>query len=156
MEYERLTSRDEEYGIITLCDRCSWTKKGKPCTEEEMQYGGETVKCIDEVYGRLAELEDKIEDGTLVELERKIGDYVFFIDTFCLNMGVPSRAIKEGNIVKINATIQEKNIKYSYVVEYFERIFKLNDKKSHDVCSSDKVFTTKEDAEAKLKELREE
>ena len=67
MKYERLTKRDEEYGIITLCDSCSWTKKGQPCTSAEMEHG-ETVKCIDEVYDRLAKLEDKIERGELQEI----------------------------------------------------------------------------------------
>ena len=103
---------------------------------------------------RLAELEDKVKDGQTVILKRKIGEHVFCIDTFCLNFGVPSLAIKEGEIVKIQAEIQTGNIKYRYTVECFDHIFKENDTKSHYVCAEELVFTTKEDAEAKLEELK--
>ena len=113
-------------------------------------------KDIANAINRLAELEDMIESGQAVILERKIGEHVFCIDTLCLNFGVPNLEIKEGEIVKIQAEIQKENIKYRYTVECFDHIFKENDTKSHYVCSEELVFTTKEAADAKLNELRDE
>ena len=39
-------------------------------------YYGDTID-FDDLYNRLAELEDKIENGTLVELPCKVGDMVY-------------------------------------------------------------------------------
>lgn len=55
MEYKRLTGRDNWGGCVTI-------KNG-------------TAK--DEILERLAELEDKIENGTLVELPCKLGTTVY-------------------------------------------------------------------------------
>ena len=137
MKYERLTKWEDE--------RTASINGSSPIDKD-----------FENAINRLAELEDKIEDGRIIVLERKIGDYVFCIDTLCLNFGVPNLAIKEGEIVKIQAEIQKENIKYRYTVECFDHIFKENDTKSHYVCAEELVFTTKEDAEAKLKELRGE
>jgi hypothetical protein len=62
MEYTRLTKRDK-FGVIALCNACP--RKGtERCTAEET----DGMCCINEQQNRLAELEDKIEQGTLIEL----------------------------------------------------------------------------------------
>lgn len=144
MAYERLTSRDEEYGIITLCDRCSLTKKGQPCTLAEMEHG-ETVKCIDEAYCRLAELEDMIESGQAVILPCNVGDQVYAIFQDYAHKN--DYAFFKEKVDEIR--IMQKDI---YICLSCGEDF-------HEERNADQfgvtLFTTKEAAEAKLKELRE-
>lgn len=113
---------------------------------------GNIVEDYIAVVNRLAELEDKIESGLLVEPPYKLGDRVFGIDEWILNHVGSYRAIKEGTIVYIDIRILAEKIIYHYSIEYFDNIFKVNDTKSRSVCSH--VFTTREDAEAKLEELK--
>ena len=64
MEYKRLTERYKEH-IDTKCENCKqWKKFGKGYVCMDM------TACDEEIINRLAELEDKIENGTLVELEK--------------------------------------------------------------------------------------
>ena len=65
MGYKRLTKRNGEVGIIALCNACK-RKATELCMVEE----SEGMCCIDEELERLAELEDKIEQGTLIEFPR--------------------------------------------------------------------------------------
>lgn len=67
MKDERLTERDRYWKDEEL-----WTAAQEPTVAP-------TVEEIDEIYNRLAELEDKIENGTLVELQCKVGDTVYII-----------------------------------------------------------------------------
>ena len=91
---------------------------------------------------RLAELEDKIEQGTLIELPCKVGDTVYWLFT----------------------TNIQQEIYECYVTEY------IYNKKGLDICLSKKclngyayftlkdigntVFLTREEAEKRLKELQ--
>ena len=78
MEYKRLTDRDitkvcfdtwELCGLDDVCKRDC--RKPEPCK-------------IPQMILRLAELEDKIEAGTLIEIPCKVGDNaVAIIDTLC-------------------------------------------------------------------------
>ena len=64
MKYERLTERNE--GDVTInCKQCEYHEKLMICTD---------YSCIDSLKNRLAELEDKIENGELVE--NKVVTYV--------------------------------------------------------------------------------
>lgn len=80
------------------------------------------------VLERLAELEDKIENGTLVELPCKVGDTVYHTD----NVG---DEIHEGKIKKI--------------------IYDLGYMAFDETAIGTGIFLTKETVEAKCKELQE-
>lgn len=116
MKYERLTKRVDNYPKIKYCS--------KDC---------ETISCVDcgccdkldyALY-HLAELEDKIENGTLVELPCRIGTKIYIVgeSDFC----IPKYQMWEDE----------------FCLEDIERF-------------GDTVFLTKDEAEAKLKELRGE
>ena len=82
-----------------------------------------------EVYNRLAELEDKIENGTLIELPCKVGDTIYYIGS-----------------LEVRAFFKIKTL-YDIVAMPF----------SLDMLDGYKNvwFLTKAEAEAKLKELLE-
>ena len=90
------------------------------------------------IYQRLAELENKIEQGTLIELPCKVGDTVYFIDE--------KRWVWEMVVVEI--AILKKNI----VCEIGNRrkevrsVWKENWGKT--------IFFTREEAEKRVKELQ--
>lgn len=75
MKYERLTKRSTEYGVITICCACPFSYN--VCTDDDRE-DGENVHCIEAVYDRLAELEDKIESGKMIDCP--YGDKVWVID----------------------------------------------------------------------------
>lgn len=114
MNYERLTER-EDNAISMSCE-------------------------IDDIIDRLTELEDKIENGTLVELPCKVGDTVYV---------AYSVRIAEWEVVSIQ--IFENNT-----------LFRLGHKGTDDYNSfwlrelGDYVFLTKDEAEKRLEELRGE
>lgn len=109
MKYERLTSKD-------------WAKN----------------KYAVPSYKRLAELEDKIEQGALIELPCKVGDTVYF-ETY---MGSVNVGICRHKVVgfKIDALVKRDGaiIATEIPITKFDK----------------SVFLSKEEAEAKLKELR--
>lgn len=83
------------------------------------------IDSFDIVINRLAELEDKIENGTLVELPCKVGDTVWELDLFSK---AKIREIKARNLLQIFHWIDD---------ESFGKF----------------LFLTKTEAEEKLKEL---
>lgn len=123
MEYKRLTGRDNWGGCVTI-------KNG-------------TSK--DEVLERLAELEDKIEDGTIVELPCNRGDTVYFLSGKTIRAEVVKQIkyiINNGEIDLLNSYIMTDDV---YSKDYnFYRLSKLG--KS--------LFLTKTEAEKKLEELK--
>ena len=121
MKYERLTK----------------SYKGAPLhTDMEVTDG-------DEIYERLAELEDEIEQGTLIELPCKVGDTVYKIMHVCGH-----RRIVEFEVSRIS--IYEKEV----------CIFFHKSKESwHEWCTKPhhfegNIFLTREEAEKRLKELQ--
>ena len=70
MEYKRLTERRGKL-VIDKCQNCENVRNPQGCTES---------CCYEVMKNRLAELEDKIENGTLLELACKKGDKVYQAD----------------------------------------------------------------------------
>ena len=96
MKYERLTERNE--GDVTInCKQCEYHEKLMICTD---------YSCIDSLKNRLAELEDKIENGTMVELPCKVGDTVWELDLFSK---AKIREIKARNLLQIFHWIDDES-----------------------------------------------
>ena len=134
-KYERLTKRDEEFGIIALCPSCS---RKAICDKQE-----ECVDCITEEQERLAELEDKIENGTLIELPCKVGDTFYYVSQI-------KNKVEKHNVTgfEISKELRIRTISdcYSngnYIAYFYSSYFNKT------------LFKTKAEAEAKLKELQE-
>lgn len=83
MNYKRLTSKTHTY---TACEQCTYRK---------CQYCDDFRKIKKEAYNRLVEFEDKIENGTLVDLPYKCGDNaVAIIDTLAYPNAILNVKIK--------------------------------------------------------------
>ena len=132
MEYKRHTIWDEMRG-------CWVIKDGKSgdigyCDSSESVYVGETID-------RLAELEDKIEQGTLIELPCKVGDLIWVVCGTISEYQI-SEFWYDGLFFVfkcVNVEYVEEHRKFSF---FHERIGKT-------------VFLTREEAEKRLKELQE-
>ena len=116
MKYERLT----EKGWKGWYDEELYTSACEPDDSE-----------IHEIYGRLAELEDKIEQGAMIELPCKVGDKVY---TNIIGVGLQN----EFTVSRVDL-LGFSNRTYSWTW--------------HQLGKS--VFLTREEAKAKLKGLRE-
>lgn len=92
---------------------------------------GNIVKDYEKVVNRLSELEDKIEIRKFVELKYKKGDYVFFISWL------------SGNVCEGTVIDWQEDSGYCIVCE-------------DDMISAYECFSSKEAAEARLKELQEQ
>lgn len=94
-EYKRLTNKDwkENYDIFedVCCDTCA-----EDCGECERNFSA---------LVRLAELEDKIENGTLIELPCKVGDRIWAI----LGNNIFGRKVKSIVIRSDGYTIKTSN-----------------------------------------------
>lgn len=126
MKDERLTRRNADGTTWVKCascdiqDKCDFTKES----------------CCQELQDRLAELEDKIEQGTLIELPCKVGDIMYQVFH-------PSQAEPfPFEVEKIRVIIQADGIKV-----YVEEI----NGKGGTVGS---MAFTREEAEKRLKELQ--
>ena len=101
-----------------------------------------------EMYKRFAELEDKIENGTLIELPCKVGETLYFIYNrpFVDKPNLTPRIYETTNwyfdIDKGGIAISTRN-PYGYNGEYFYYL-------------GETVFLTKAEAEKRLKELQNE
>lgn len=120
-EYKRLTNKDwkENYDIFEdlCCDTCT-----KDCGECERNF---------DALVRLAELEDKIDNGTLVELPCKVGDTVYF-DTYRHGESI---GIKPHKVERVDVVVST------------ERQFGCVGAEIYDYMFGETVFLTKEDAE---------
>ena len=100
-----------------------------------------------ETYNRLAELEDKIMNGTLIELPCKVGDTVYCVEYFCNYKGCSSD--EQIFCCGCPEMLERERRKEKFVIS--KKKFRLQD--------LDRVgktlFPTEEAAEAKLKELQE-
>ena len=131
MSYKRFTKKDR-YGHwctdTKINDRYMWSEDGK-VWERDLTHCAFDGEAID----RLAELEDKIENGTMIELKAKVNDTVFWITS---NFEIVEAVIIDIKIIEhgIVYNLKEKNgCEYS--------IFNVE------------LFKTKAEAEKKLEEL---
>lgn len=100
-----------------------------------------------EILHRLAELEDKIDNGTLVELPCKVGDMVYIPYKFRNKNGVLETIIEEIRIGEKHILFWAKPLYTNNSV----RVKYLGWKKYKDFNKT--WFLTKAEAEARLKEL---
>lgn len=103
------------------------------------------VEQAENIYNRLAELEDKIENGTLVELPCRVGDKVYFIRE-AAHKNPFALIIEETSIDKIIITKGALKVKLSCNSTYESSIRSFGKT----------MFFTREDAETRLKELEEQ
>lgn len=132
MKYERLTTRNEVgKPISVLCEHCH--------IQDKCDFSKET--CCNELADRLAELEDKIESGKMIELLCKVGERIYYIDEYIAEFDrVDEYTVEKIEIVKDQIRIWfGDNIGYA-LAENFGK----------------EVFTDKSQAEARLKELQGE
>ena len=132
MEYDRLTGKSEcGYNNLDACLNCDLEMDCGLCPY--------WAKALD----RLAELEAKIEQGTLIELPCKVGDTVYKIMHVCGH-----RRIVQFEVSRIS--IYEKDI----------CVFFHKSKESwHEWCTKphhfgSNIFLTREEAEKRLLELQ--
>ena len=125
-EYKRLTEKDGATRVMS-----QWAG-----TSNELK-----------IYRRLAELEDKIMNGTLVETPCKVGDTVYCVEYFCNYKGCSSD--EQMFCCGCPEMIERERRKEKFVIS--KKKFRLQD--------LDRVgktlFPTEEAAEARLKELQE-
>jgi hypothetical protein len=125
-EHKRLTTY-ECGDIIVNCKACEYDEEHNIlCTD---------YHCIDALKTRLCELEDMIENETLVELPCKVGDIVYFVS-------------KKNGIQW--STINEIKIHYGFRSLLYSIQVRDDDYKWRTV-NNKTVFLTKAEAEAKLK-----
>ena len=142
MKYERLTER--EYLNKPKCFNCKHNYSNCSICERYC-IDGDYFQLREELK-RLVQLEDKIENGTLIELPFKVGDTVYWV----FELEENNLEILEGKIRGLSIS-QNNTSWFSVIYEYgltFEHIFKDYWNKT--------VFLTKAEAEKKLKELQGE
>lgn len=134
MEYKRLTERSKNGFVHYKCSK----KDMKDCG---LYYNcGECHKSTEALY-RLAELEDKIENGTLIELPCKIGDKVW-----CVSLVWDFDGNFKGDLYEAKANgfyIENGIIQIEDDIVYEQHNFGVD------------VFLTREEAEKRLKEIQE-
>lgn len=130
--YKRLTIKDEEYGNYV-------ENKGSELNKPKVavSFNG---KIHGAVIDRLAELEDKIENGTLIVPKFKIGKVVFFIVRNTIHTSIITD-------IKIHI-FRSNHCKIQYRLTSPDGY--MNYKNEND------LFTTKAEAEQRLKELQNE
>lgn len=129
--YKRLTKRRGNL-IIDNCGNCPNVRNSQGCTDED---------CYEIIKNRLAELEDKIEDGTLVELPCKVGDVVYEVFK---NHKPPY--IQQTKIEKVIITNKGLRLKLERNSVYETSVSSLGKT----------LFNTQEESEKRLKELKNE
>lgn len=144
--YKRLTNnnRDEYDPEYDFCCDCKYF--GEPCGCNKPNGTCDNYDRFLETYNRLAELENKIENGTLIELPCKIGDTLYFVNEYR-----PTPQIRDFNVSYFEVTAYDRPIVAVCHDKNYERnarySFKLPDKN---------VFFTKSEAEARLQKLLKE
>lgn len=113
MKYERLTPKDKKF---------NWTLQNH--------------EYINKIFNRLAELEDKIQDGRMFELPCKVGDEVYIV----AKQGLDIYAVEKVIVCDLWYSPTD-NCLYPMTA---------------DECPLNEIFPTRAEAEKKLKELRGE
>lgn len=150
-DYKRLThkngNRIEEYCEVGHCKYADF----RVCKLKGIEHNVDE-DCIPAMIERLAELEDKIEQGTLIEVPCKVGDTVYWVWEEYTN-GKQKLFIEEWEVEKICIEKNEWAVKGlgEELVEGVRQFF---------WCHSSKFgtwwFLTREEAEKRLKELQNE
>ena len=143
MEYKRLTNNnlDEYNPEYDFCVGCEHFGEPNGCNRSNGT-GGNYERFM-ETYNRLVELEDKIEQGTLIELPCKVGDKFYQV--------VKGLPIYEWEV----ETIVFSNI-------YFPKNYVITARRTKDLAFwkfwsedfGETVFLTREEAEKRLEELK--
>jgi hypothetical protein len=121
MKYKRLTTRDK-YGKVYYSTKIE--------ADNIREIYNEINKKDKEIMYRLAELEDKIENGTLIELPCKVGDTVYYIGS-----------LEVRTFFKINTIYDIVEMPFSLdMLDSYKNVW----------------FLTKAEAEQKLKEIQNE
>ena len=151
MKYERLTNPNiEEYNPeYDFCCDCKYYGEPNGCNRTNGECAN--YERFMEMYTRLTDLEDKIENGTLVEPPYKLGDTVWFINKFVLFMGCPNIAIMCGKISRVIANISNE-ITYMYDVNV-ESTRTAAGYETYAMASR-VIFPTKAEAEKRLEEMK--
>ena len=135
MEYERLTKTNANYEEFiervtgNKMSYLEYTMKAQKGEKVEMSLA--TLLYMVKMHQRLAELEDKIEQGTLIELPCKVGDTIYLIFEERWSVG------KKETYLYIRKTKLTYGNMERVIKEYGEF-----------------VFLTREEAEKRLKELQ--
>jgi hypothetical protein len=143
-EYERLTKKGAYY------DKDDY-KLDLVIELDERHY--EKVNDIETIcrkLNRLAELEDKIENGTLIELPCKVGDKLYTLCCKGYNYGgwyIKETCVSEINLFPNGINVIEKQVDERGICFYYKIDLSLFNKV---------IFLTKAEAEAKLKEQQNE
>ena len=143
-EYKRLTERDE-YGNADIIGLSTEKLFGELYFDE--------INLLTNALNKLAFLEDKIENGTLVELPCKVGDTVY-IATKLWDI----KEVVEAEVACIEVTADEKGIRYITYLDHEYVFSKTNPNlvANRYIFYNDEFFLTKAEAEKKLKELQED
>lgn len=140
--YKRLTEKDEEYGNF-VPNRGSELNNPKIA----VSYNG---KIHGTIIDRLADLEDKIENGTLVELPCKVGDTIYVPYQYNGVEGISFHKIYQIVIMENDIYVDfEVDTDIDYVFAYIYNFGKFNI-----AWLNKRFFLTKAEAENKLKELQ--
>lgn len=126
-KYERYTSKDG--ATLTMS-----------------QWGGSPAEL--ELYRKLAELEDKIENGTLIELPCKVGDTVYVV----------GKEIEEFEVTSISVDVTKYGSWGTNSIQFAEKETGIRhfDYNLYFSWIGKSVFFTREEAKAKLRELKGE
>ena len=129
-EYKRLTMEGSVFDNIINCVVCPNKTEKYTCRKDK-------INCLKAVINRLAELENQIENGTLIELPCKVGDKLYSIPFD--NSKIFEHKVKGFRIIAIS-----ENEKSNYIETDIGFLFGEN------------AFLTKSEAEQRLKELKGE
>ena len=145
-EYKRLTNNnaDEYDPEYDFCIGCKYFGEPNGCNRQ----GGScsNYERFIETYNRLAELEDKIENGTLVHLPCKVFD-----DVYLIHNGVIEKCIVEG----IHYTKKSSYVRLRpYHQDYLGNWSKYFRPSIHSFLKT--IFPTREEAEKALDKQRKE
>lgn len=138
MEYKRLTNNnlDEYNPEYDFCVGCEHFGEPNGCNRPNGTCGN--YERFMETYNRLAELEDKIENGTLIELPCKVGDTVYILE---------------------KAVLRAHWDEHRYIVDEWDKLAVYEKEFNLVLFAVSKVgkdyFLTREKAEKRLKEIQE-
>ena len=128
---ERLTERMIGGEAQPNCSQC---KHYKQCGDE--YYCDDNESCYEKIFERLAELEDKLENGQLIESPCKVGDKCWVYADGTKPLDKPLQYTVEGIELRSDGF---------YLSTIFDMRFKFKEE----------AVLTKNEAEVRLKELRE-